>query len=153
MKCPFCFTENNRGKLKCDKCGAFLLHGTKVSDNYIDYLIERGIIGSIEDLLQLRDITVSCRCDDGVSLPPGLEIDIELPLYYNESDIIHAVKEKGVCRNIENEYFEIDEFHDRMEGRPEGVGNAVLAEAIADNLMKLQLHLMVSTRQASLSGE
>ena len=147
MKCPFCLTENPADEYKCRACGGFLLHATKVQERYIDKLLENRVMESYDDLMQLRQIVVSCRCDDGVGLPPGLEVEIEVPLYYTEQDIIETLKQKGVCPELENRYFRIDEFHD---GRLKllNLGTTVLAEAVSDNLMKLVLHSMVFTRKA-----
>lgn len=152
MKCPYCFTENNIGKQKCGKCGAFLLHGTKVTEEYTDFLIKNGIIGSLDELMQLKNITVSCRCDDGLGLPPGLEISIEVPLYYTEREIISIVKQKGVCPQLSDVFFRIDEFHDGIKESHIRSGRTVLAEAVSENLMRLELHMIVSTRQAMLAA-
>lgn len=147
MKCPFCLTENTEGKYTCEHCRAFLLHRNKLSQKYVDYMIENGSIESFEDLFQLKNISVSCRCDDGVGLPPGLELEIELPFYYNEQEIISTIQQKGVRPDVDESFFRIDEFYDSSRKHPAELGPMVLAEAIAENSQKLMLHVMVFTRR------
>lgn len=151
MKCPFCLTENTEGNYSCSNCHAFLLHGKKLSQAHVDYLLENGYIDSFDDLMQLKTIVVSCRCDDGVGLPPGVEMEIEVPLYYNEREIISVIQQKGVRPDVDDVFFHIDEFHDDHHHHPNGLGAMVLAEAMADNLQKLMLHVMVNTRHFMMS--
>ena len=151
MKCPFCLTENKEETRRCTNCDAVLLHRKKLSRGYIDSLLEKGCIESRDELMQIKTIQVFCRCDDGMGLPPGLEVEIEVPLYYNEGEIIALIQQKGVRPDMNAAFFRIDEFHDDPGKGADPEGSMVLAEAIADNLQKLMLHVVVNTHRFMLS--